>query len=1336
MGVNVEANPLGGGFVASVADASGEGLIGVPRSVILAVDAIGERARAVPSSASAPAAQVVEQPGQARLEDRGVRGVILCISGDRTQTQIDLPLSFASIEREGATLSITVHKDVHPDCEHGGKPIYLTCTEGAAEAAESWKREMDQAVEKVNTKHWGASKSFIREQRDSWAAEGRRCKGMSVAEYFIDIGLGHVYDDTWSWCVGVLEGLEAKEGKSVADAKEIAYYRRKVEKTEVYEDMELTDYMNILKHRDLVPAKRMVSYADFIHAEVDSTGRRKVSEATVFVSHVWKMTTKDFFEVCLAEMVEEDYAWIDLYLHNQYQGAVSTIGDENSEYWVKKFGELIGGIGKVIAIVTDWESPVMLTRIWCLFELNAAIDTGAALRFVASSAQRMDLMLNLQEKFKYLSAIVQNIEVRNCDAKRPHEIQDKAVFLSKLAGVEDEVNDKLRKAMQLWLAETAQGVLARTDPSREPLGPVEMELEVVAVGEGSGCWCCVSGAKATRLVERRPKLPVLLFLLGGSGALATVVIDVLGVLGASHASSDEQSISIAANFVGLMLLVFAPSVSVMTAGSRLQKHQRQRGLRPAPPLLGACAVRHRRTVVGAVFVLSVASFPPVVRFTFPWSAQDEENGAAQGFSFSLATALTVVLTFLVHFSLGEDVQTAVDRASLAVNVGWLRLRLGGEQQLTEAEQIFLTAHEELQRQLGPGDPQRSLLAAPGLARSRCDLARTVEAQAVVAQVQSAVERSSNRCTAPAVRWYTNHYYSGDRFLLLCWCAVTLLSWWVVPARVLEGDAALAFILCVLIGLIGGGFLCWAVSLLFERRVGWEKRGALWRALVAAAARAPDATVLGLLTETAHTKFGQTYLLDGFHPELADFLQRMAAAEGAETDSIAEDRAAWRALPPRMRAAGDNALSPWERFTHETHTTSGPVSRSYYRNYRTLETTLVRPLEGVCFEGVVGMRGMVLRGEGRWEKLPGLSLGKERWESEYFDLEGPGRWSAQQQNAYKRKVLAIKLAWAALFTGVLVLLFCQAFVYVDCSGHGSWGFGGCHCVGGYKGERCDLTASPLLGMAEAYIVSGAVNERYNGRYVRLAAECNGKPVYQRQAALSGWYVLFQPTDTSNYWYVGTGEQATSCDASGYVTSAGAGGICPSSPDGSGCVGRWQELVRHEWQNAPSLAVARWCPDDNPCCGIDCGEHGTLADGGRAGGMASCGCRCTDGYTGDRCAMVPLPAGMAEAYIVSGAVDEQYNGRYVRLAAECNGKPVYQRQAALSGWYVLFQPTDTSNYWYVGNSEHATDCEAHGYLRSQGGGICPSSPDGSGCVGRWQEWDGHEWQNAPSLAVVSG
>ena len=477
--------PLGSAASSSL-DASGDGPLAPPRAVL----------------------DALQQPRSVTLEDHGVGGTVLSYA-DSQGLQIALPLSFAKFERVDATLTITVHAAVHPDCPHKGSPMPFTCTGGAAEA-EEWQSEIEQAVERGNERHWGVSKSFIREQRDLWEGERVRCKGLTVAEYLEDIGLGGVYDETWGWCAGVLTGLEAKDDKSAADLKSIAYFKSKVEKTEMYEDMELTDYMNILKLQDLggngngLGAKttrsggRLVSYATFIAAESDSSGRRKVGEATVFVSHVWKMTAKDFFEVCLAELEENDYAWVDLYLHNQYQGPVSTIGDENSMYWINKFGELVGGIGKVIAIVTDWEAPVMLTRIWCLFELNAAIDTGADLRFVATAAERQDLSLNLNQKFEKLGTLVSSIEVRDCDAKRPHEIQDKAIFLSKLRGIEDDVNDKLRKEMQRWLCDAAEGVIERTDPARPPLGLEAMRLEVADTGK--------LAARLTQLLEKWPRI--------------------------------------------------------------------------------------------------------------------------------------------------------------------------------------------------------------------------------------------------------------------------------------------------------------------------------------------------------------------------------------------------------------------------------------------------------------------------------------------------------------------------------------------------------------------------------------------------------------------------------------------------------------------------------------------------------------------------------------------------------------------------------------------------------------------------------------------------------------
>ena len=76
---------------------------------------------------------------------------------------------------------------------------------------------------------------------------------------------------------------------------------------------------------------------------------------------------------------------------------------------------------------------------------------------------------------------------------------------------------------------------------------------------------------------------------------------------------------------------------------------------------------------------------------------------------------------------------------------------------------------------------------------------------------------------------------------------------------------------------------------------------------------------------------------------------------------------------------------------------------------------------------------------------------------------------------------------------------------------------------------------------------------------------------------------------------------------------------------------------------------------------------------------------------------------------------------------------------SNTHVLFQPTDRS-YWKVGTSGHAASCAAGGFISSSHG-VCPASPDGSGCEGRWREnthdcGEGSVWCNVPSLAIEEG
>lgn len=1100
-------------------DPAGQGAIGEPRSVLLSVGA----AAVAPASGddavshlSASTSAVGESralldgaPGQATLEDRGVGGAFLSFRSTGTpETMVELPLSFASIEHDDSSLRIKVHAAVHPGCAFKDVPVSLRCSSSAE--ARSWHHEIALADEEANGRHWGISKSFMREQRDRWMKEWRRCDGMTVAEYFDDLGHGEVFTTTWGWCEGVLKELEAKADKSAKDLKEIAYYRRKVEQTESYEEMELTDYMNVLKLENLVPADQKVSYADFIRTKSDSSGRRMVGVATVFVSHVWKMTAKDFFEVCLAEMAEDDYAWVDLYLHNQYQGAVSTMQAKNSGYWIDKFSSLIGGIGKVIAIVTDWESPVMLTRIWCLFELNAAIDTDAELRFVATAAERLDLSLNLQEKFEQLEAILGSIDVRECDAKRPHEIQDKEIFLRKLQGQEDAVNDKLRRKMREWLTHTAAGVLTRTDPWRPGLDAEAMALEVFAIGERA--------ARKTALLERWPRLPTLLVIVGlltfdavavlvfleisygisldSGGKQATAGGDTCewaldGVCDEDAASTNCVCGTDASDCVGQMTdcpigsldgssdgseagnitgTAYIPGddngiyivgglgvsgIVCLSSGSNLEEHQKERQLRQ-PPAFGQWATRNQRALLApwaTIWMVAVPAAAWVHHVIDDTSTQQTIGLAVTNTFLVLAMGFYIVMTVRMPLKMAAD--AAEKRAELAVMQAWLLLRLG---EANQAVHVFTKAHTDLQTSVGVEDPASSWWwVAPGYTRALWDAGQTDEARALVVALKSKRDQ-----------------YAGlSKYLRLSSCVSSL------------------------------GYK-------------WHQIGAILSARMAAAIRRPDAEVLALLAEAGETKTGQRLLLDANKPEFGEFLSRMNSGDGVAAD----DLAVWQALPPVMRSAGDNPLSEWVKIIHE--------GKHFYCNQKLISGEIVkqpaqhrddslglRRVGRCCAHGSDKPRSNVSevassrltpppKAEGCKQILEvgmhGLDMTADEWQSMFFDLKGADCWSEQQNRRYKLIARAKKIGKRLLLLGSCAVLFSWMFVYTDCV-RGDMGIGSCvNCRDGYTGKRCSLPPTPegWTLQPDTYCNTGCANQACTDALLRdltlieATAQCASLP----------------------------------------------------------------------------------------------------------------------------------------------------------------------------------------------------------------------------------------------------
>ena len=111
-----------------------------------------------------------------------------------------------------------------------------------------------------------------------------------------------------------------------------------------------------------------VALSDTLAGQTTPDGRLIVDSATLFLSHAWMMETGEFLDVTIANMDEEDYAWIDIFVYPQFSE-----GDGSTGAWIKRFDNMIVGIGKVVAVMNRWRKPIPLERIWCLFELVCAM---------------------------------------------------------------------------------------------------------------------------------------------------------------------------------------------------------------------------------------------------------------------------------------------------------------------------------------------------------------------------------------------------------------------------------------------------------------------------------------------------------------------------------------------------------------------------------------------------------------------------------------------------------------------------------------------------------------------------------------------------------------------------------------------------------------------------------------------------------------------------------------------------------------------------------------------------------------------------------------------------
>jgi tetratricopeptide (TPR) repeat protein len=157
------------------------------------------------------------------------------------------------------------------------------------------------------------------------------------------------------------------------------------------------------------------SYCEMLLA--DTVTADMVGKPTIFFSHAWLYRFQNVvaalrsFVDSLPHDSPTQFFWFDCFSIDEH--ATQTMPQE---WWGTTFREAISLIGHTVMMLSPWNTPVPLTRAWCLWELYCSIITGAAFSVCLGPAERLEFEVALLRNTDVVVAALSNIDVSQAEA--------------------------------------------------------------------------------------------------------------------------------------------------------------------------------------------------------------------------------------------------------------------------------------------------------------------------------------------------------------------------------------------------------------------------------------------------------------------------------------------------------------------------------------------------------------------------------------------------------------------------------------------------------------------------------------------------------------------------------------------------------------------------------------------------------------------------------------------------------------------------------------------------------------------------------------------------------
>ena len=92
------------------------------------------------------------------------------------------------------------------------------------------------------------------------------------------------------------------------------------------------------------------------------------------------------------------------------------MADKSFEWFCTTFQDMIKSVGSTLLILSPWHDPVLLRRVWCLFEVYNALETSAELHIQVPRSERQALADAVVQDGDCLIQKLSNIRIENAEA--------------------------------------------------------------------------------------------------------------------------------------------------------------------------------------------------------------------------------------------------------------------------------------------------------------------------------------------------------------------------------------------------------------------------------------------------------------------------------------------------------------------------------------------------------------------------------------------------------------------------------------------------------------------------------------------------------------------------------------------------------------------------------------------------------------------------------------------------------------------------------------------------------------------------------------------------------